>query len=183
MPYVVTTPEAMASVAVDINGVGTAITSAYGAAAQSTVGIVPAAADEVSAAIAQAFSQLGADSQVLGHKAREFYDAFTARLHAGAIAYVDRESASVAHMATSIGGPYALAPTGIAGRFLVSLWYAVTNAITAIATLFYATLSALVSSLYLSFSWTFFFMQLLNNLVATQLYYMTGVTPPLALPF
>ena len=183
MAYVVTAPEAMASVAVDINGVGTAIASAYGAAAQSTVRIVPAAADEVSAAIAQAFSQLGADSQVLGHKAREFHDAFTAQLHAGAIAYVDRESASVAHMATSIGGPYALAPTGIAGRFLVSLWYAVTNAITAIANLIYATLSALVASLYFSFSSAFLFTQFVNDLLAAQVYYMTGVTPPLALPF
>ena len=52
MSFVIAVPEAVAAAAGDLAGIGSALTAANAAAAAPTKGIVAAAEDEVSAAIA-----------------------------------------------------------------------------------------------------------------------------------
>ena len=57
--FVSAAPEALAGASADLSGIGEAIREATSAAAPSTMGIVPAALDEVSAAIAALFGAHG----------------------------------------------------------------------------------------------------------------------------
>jgi PE family len=57
--FLIAAPEALATASADLSGIGAAIREATGVAAPSTTGIVPAAADEVSAAVARLFGGYG----------------------------------------------------------------------------------------------------------------------------
>jgi hypothetical protein len=70
MAYVITAPEMMASAATDVATIGSNVSAAHTSAAASTLAVLPAAADEVSASIAQLFSQHAADYQALGARQR-----------------------------------------------------------------------------------------------------------------
>ncbi len=59
MAYVVAVPEMFASAASDLAGIGSAVTAAHAAAAAPTSGVLAAAADEVSTAVASLFSGHG----------------------------------------------------------------------------------------------------------------------------
>jgi PE family len=65
MPYVIATPEMMASAATDLATIGWALTAAHTTAAAPTLAVLPAAADEVSVGIAHLFSQHAGDYQAL----------------------------------------------------------------------------------------------------------------------
>jgi hypothetical protein len=65
MSYVIAAPEMMTAAAADLAGIGSALSEAHMAAAPSTVGLVPAAADEVSAGVAHLFSRYAEDFQGL----------------------------------------------------------------------------------------------------------------------
>ena len=69
MAYVIATPEIMTSAATDLATIGSNVSAAHTAAAASTLAVLPAAADEVSASIAQLFSQHAADYQALAAEA------------------------------------------------------------------------------------------------------------------
>ena len=56
MSYVVAVPEIVASAASDLSNIGSAVTAAHAAAAAPTTGVMAAAGDEVSEAIASLFS-------------------------------------------------------------------------------------------------------------------------------
>jgi PE family len=94
MAYVVAVPEMMAALAADLAGVGSDLSTAHAAAAVPTVGLVPAAADEVSASIANLFSRYAEDYHALAGRASAFQDQFVQRLHAGACAYASTEAAN-----------------------------------------------------------------------------------------
>lgn len=55
MSFLIAAPEAVASAASDLAGIGSVIGEANAAAVVPTTGVIPAAADEVSAAIAALF--------------------------------------------------------------------------------------------------------------------------------
>ena len=66
MSYLVAAPEFFSSAASDLSNIGSGLTSAHAAAAAPTTGVLAAAEDEVSAAIAAAFSAHGQGFQALG---------------------------------------------------------------------------------------------------------------------
>ncbi len=72
------------------------------AAAAATTGVLPAAADEVSAAIAALFSQHAAGYQQLSAQARVFHDLFVQSLNAGAGTYAAAEVNVVQNLASAV---------------------------------------------------------------------------------
>jgi hypothetical protein len=96
MSYVIAAPEIMTSAATDLASIGSTLNAANAAAAPPTTGIVVAAQDEVSAAIAQLFSGHGQAYQALSAQAAAFHEQFVQTLTAGAGSYVSAEAANVA---------------------------------------------------------------------------------------
>jgi len=96
MSYVLAAPEMMTSAATDLATIGSDLSGAHAAAAARTVGLIPAAADEVSASIAHLFSQYGAGFQALAGQAAVFHDQFVHNLTASAGSYTSIEAAITA---------------------------------------------------------------------------------------
>jgi hypothetical protein len=96
MSYLVAAPEFLASAATDLSNIGSTLSAAKSAAAAPTTGVLAAAEDEVSAAIAAMFSAHGQGFQALSAQAAAFHDRFVQTLTAGAGSYVGAEAANVA---------------------------------------------------------------------------------------
>jgi len=96
MSYVLTTPEMLAAAATDVGNIGSAIGTASSSAAGPTTGLVPAAEDEVSAAIAKLFGSYGQEYQALVSKASAFHNEFTQALASAGNAYLEAEAANSA---------------------------------------------------------------------------------------
>src|SRR6516162_9181284 len=94
MSYVIAAPEIMTSAATDLANIGSALTAAKAAAATPTTGILAAAEDEVSAAIAAVFSAHGEGFQALGAQAAAFHEEFAAALACAGNAYAAAEAAN-----------------------------------------------------------------------------------------
>jgi hypothetical protein len=93
MSYVIAAPQLITSAATDLATIGSALTAANTAAATSTTGVLAAAEDEVSAAIAAVFSTHGQGFQALGVQAAAFHDQFVQALAAVGNAYAETEAA------------------------------------------------------------------------------------------
>ena len=65
MSYVTVSPGIVATAATDVAAIGSSISADHAVAAASTVAVIPAAADEVSASIAHLFSGYAQDYQAL----------------------------------------------------------------------------------------------------------------------
>jgi len=98
MSYVIAAPETMAAAAKDLAAIGSTLSEAHMAAATPTVGLVPAAADEVSATVAHMFSGYAADFHALAGKAAVFHDDFVQNLAAGAHSYAAAEGINVEYL-------------------------------------------------------------------------------------
>src|ERR1700751_6038099 len=96
MSLVIATPDVMAAAATDLANIGSTIRAADAAAATQTTGVLVAAEDEVSAAIAAVFSAHGQGFQALGAQAAVFHAQFVQALTEGAGSYVSAEAANVA---------------------------------------------------------------------------------------
>jgi hypothetical protein len=96
MSYLVAAPEFLASAATDLSNIGSTLSAAQSAAAAPTTGVLAAAEDEVSAAIAAMFSAHGQGFQAMSAQAAAFHDRFVQTLTAGAGSYVGTEAANVA---------------------------------------------------------------------------------------
>jgi hypothetical protein len=96
MSYVIAAPEMLAAAAADVVGIGSSLSAANAVAAARTTGILVAAEDEVSAAIAALFSAHGQGFQALCTQAAAFHDQFVQALTAGVRSYVSAEAANVA---------------------------------------------------------------------------------------
>jgi PE family len=70
--FLIAAPELIADAATDLANIGSTICSANFAAAAATTGVLPAAADEVSAQIAALFSSHAAGYQQLSAQAEVF---------------------------------------------------------------------------------------------------------------
>lgn len=109
MTYVIAEPQVMATVAADLEGLGSAINAAGAASnllAAPTSNLLAAAADEVSAAIAEVFGAFGAQYQTTVAQITAFHDEFTAALAAAGLAYAETEVAATATIAaTPLNGP------------------------------------------------------------------------------
>jgi hypothetical protein len=94
MSFVIAAPEIVAGTATDLASLGSRINAAQAAAAAPTTGILAAAEDEVSAAIAALFSQQGSAYQALSAQAAAFHTQLVQTLNAGAGAYAAAEAAN-----------------------------------------------------------------------------------------
>ena len=91
-------PEAIAAAATDVAAVGSTVDAAHMTAAASTVAVVPAAADEVSAGIANLFSDFANEYHALAGQAAAFQQQFVQLLHASGGSYTAAESTNAASM-------------------------------------------------------------------------------------
>ncbi|WP_239987980.1 PE family protein [Mycobacterium kansasii] len=93
--YVIAAPEAIAVASGDLTGIGEAIKGAAAAAAPSTTGIIAAAGDEVSAAIASLFGSYAQEFQQLTVQTSRFHAEFVRALAAAGAAYAAAEAANI----------------------------------------------------------------------------------------
>lgn len=91
---VVIAQELIASAGADLVNLGDAINAATAAVSKPTSGLLPAAADEVSAAIANLFSEHGQAFQVLSAQTSTYHVRFTRLLNGGVAQYVSAEAAA-----------------------------------------------------------------------------------------
>ena len=101
MSSVIAAPELIATAATDLANIGSSFSAADAAAAALTTGVLAAAEDEVSAAIAAVFSAHGQGFQALSAQAAAFHDQFVQALTAGAGSYASAEAANVAAFAAN----------------------------------------------------------------------------------
>ncbi len=94
MSFLLATPEAVAAAATDLATIGSTINQAQAAAAALTTGLVPAAQDEVSAAMAGLFGRYAQGYQALAAQVSEFHARFVQALTASAGSYLAAESAN-----------------------------------------------------------------------------------------
>ncbi len=93
--YVIAATEAFGAVSGDLTGIEEAIKGAAAAATPSTTGIVAAAEDEVSAAIARFFGGYAEDFHALTAQATLFHDRFVGALSGAGAAYAAAEASNV----------------------------------------------------------------------------------------
>lgn len=106
MSFVSAQPSFVESVARDLAGVRSTLSTATTTAAGPTVSVLAAARDEISHAIAAAFGSYGQQFQSLTTQATGFHDRFTSLLHTGAFQYATAETANAAQVIN--GGTTAL---------------------------------------------------------------------------
>ena len=94
MLFVTTQPQMLTAAAGNLTGIGSAMAAQNAAAATPTMGVVPAAADEVSALIATQFAAHAANYQAVSAQAAAIHDMFVATLGASANSYAATESAN-----------------------------------------------------------------------------------------
>src|SRR6516165_5886694 len=105
MSFVIAAADLVQGAAQDLAGIHASLAEAASVVAGPTTGVVPAAADEVSAAISALFGNFGEEFQSLSAQAQAFHAQFVSLMNAGAGAYVDTEIANAEHvMANAVGG-------------------------------------------------------------------------------
>ncbi|WP_082975462.1 PecA family PE domain-processing aspartic protease [Mycobacterium sp. 1245805.9] len=100
MSFVIAVPELVTDAATSLESLGSTITAAQAAAATPTTGLLAAAEDEVSTAIAALFSQHATAYQALSTQAAAFHAQLVQTLNAGAGAYAAAETTSAASLQT-----------------------------------------------------------------------------------
>jgi hypothetical protein len=85
--FVFAEPQAMATASSDLAAIGSSLSDANAAATASTISVLAAAADEVSAAIAAVFSGRGQGFQALSAQAAAFHEQFVQALTSACNAY------------------------------------------------------------------------------------------------
>ncbi|ORW94509.1 hypothetical protein AWC27_07345 [Mycobacterium szulgai] len=110
-------PAAMAAAAADIAGLGSAISEANAAAATRTTGVLAAAADEVSAATAMLFNDLGQEYQAVTRLIEGYQRDFVAALGGAANAYAGTEATSAGALAAAATPPFTF-PANYASVFI-----------------------------------------------------------------
>lgn len=94
MSFVNTQPEALTAAAGDLQGIGSAVAAQNAAAAAPTTGIVPAAADEVSALTAALFVAHAQTYQAVSTQATAIHEMFVHTLGTSAGSYAATEAAN-----------------------------------------------------------------------------------------
>ena len=96
MSFVTTQPHMLSAAAGDLHGIGSTVSAANAAAASPTTGVIPAAADEVSAATAAQFTAHAQMYQAFSAQAAAIHDQFVATLQTSAGSYLATEAANAA---------------------------------------------------------------------------------------
>jgi hypothetical protein len=96
MSFVTTQPEALTSAAIALQGVGSGMSADSAFAAGPTTGVVPAAADEVSALAAMQFAAHAAHYQTVSAQAMAVHELLVSTLQTSAGSYAATEAANAA---------------------------------------------------------------------------------------
>jgi hypothetical protein len=96
MSFVTTQPEALTSAAGALQGIGSSMSAQSAAAAAPTTGVVPAAADEVSALTAAQFAAHAQMYQAVSAQAAAIHEMFVNTLGTSAGSYAATEAANAA---------------------------------------------------------------------------------------
>src|SRR5580658_9287546 len=96
MSFVTTQPEALSAAATSLQGIGSAMSSQNAAAAAPTTGVVPAAADEVSALTAAQFAAHAQMYQAVSAQAAAIHELFVNPLGTSSGASAVTEAANAA---------------------------------------------------------------------------------------
>jgi hypothetical protein len=96
MSFVNTQPEALSAAAGTLQGIGAALSAQNAAAAAPTTGVVPAAADEVSALTAAQFAAHAQLYQAVSAQAAAIHEAFVNTLGVSSASYAATEAANAA---------------------------------------------------------------------------------------
>jgi hypothetical protein len=96
MSFVTTQPELLGEAAVNLQGIGSAMTAGNMAAAAPTTGVIPAAADEVSALTAAQFAAHAEMYQAISAQATAIHEMFVNTLGISAGSYAATEVANAA---------------------------------------------------------------------------------------
>jgi triacylglycerol lipase len=99
MSFVLAVPDVLGTAATDLASLGSTISSANAAAATRTTGVLAAAGDEVSAAIAALFSGHAQQFQAASAQAAAFHAEFVQALNGAGSVYVAAEAANVSPLA------------------------------------------------------------------------------------
>jgi hypothetical protein len=94
MSFLSTQPEGLTAAAGNLQGIGSAVTTQNAAAAAPTTGVVPAAADEVSALTALQFAAHAQTYQAISAQAAAIHDMFVSTLGGSAGCYAATEAAN-----------------------------------------------------------------------------------------
>jgi hypothetical protein len=94
MSFVTTLPQMLTVAAGDLQAIGSALSARDAAAAGPTTGVVPAAADEVSALTAAQFAAHAQLYQAVSAQAAAVHDLFVTNLAASADSYAATEAAN-----------------------------------------------------------------------------------------
>jgi PE-PPE domain/PE family len=103
MSNLITAPDMLASTAADLDSIGSALSTASASAAGPTTGLLAAAQDDVSAAIANLFGAYGQEYQAAVSRAAAFHNAFARTLAAAGNAYTQAEAAGAALVSYELG--------------------------------------------------------------------------------
>jgi hypothetical protein len=96
MSFVTAQPEMLMAAAGDLRGIGAVVAAGNAAAAPPTTGVVPAAADEVSALTAAQFAAHAAIYQAVSARAAAVHEMFVTALGTSAGSYAATEAANAA---------------------------------------------------------------------------------------
>ncbi len=96
MTFVTTQPEMMTAGAGDLEMIGAAVAAGNAAATAPTIGILPAASDQVSALTAAQFASHAVSYQAISTQAAAIHEAFVRTLGASAGLYAVTEAANAA---------------------------------------------------------------------------------------
>jgi hypothetical protein len=94
MSFVTTQPEALTAAATNLAGIGTTMSAQNAAAAAPTTGVLPAAADEVSALTAAQFAVHAQMYQAISAQAEAIHQLFVSTLGTSATSYALTEAAN-----------------------------------------------------------------------------------------
>jgi hypothetical protein len=96
MSFVTAQPEMLSTAAGNLSGIGSALSAQNAAVAAPTTGVVPAAADEVSALTAAQFAAHASMYQQVSAQAAAIHEMFVATLNGSAGSYAAAEAANAA---------------------------------------------------------------------------------------
>jgi PE-PPE domain/PE family len=104
MPNLFAVPQVLASAGADIDHIGSELRDAEALAASRTTGLIAAAQDEVSTAIANVFGRYGQAYQALISQAAGLHNQFSQTLGAAGSAYAQAEAVNATEVALVMGG-------------------------------------------------------------------------------
>ena len=113
MTSLITEPQLLTAAAGNIADLGSEISQAKAAAAGPTIGVLAAAADEVSVVTARLFGGYAQEFQAVLAQAAAFHEQFVAALASAANAYAAAEAANVSAISGALGLPTSSAPKAL----------------------------------------------------------------------